>query len=152
MKGAIRFRGVKMADIRACLHAWLESESVASTLTPYAQTTLSFELLRQTYCEDKLAGIPYQQELRVPQGAIKWERDLPRFAGLFKGGCIHERNTCDWLCVKTLGALALTQGEPCARAIAAWSGAEHLWQCRAAAVAFINLAAGGDTLFPGSST
>jgi|SRR5215211_7881791 len=48
-----------------------------------------------------------------------------------------------------LGPLVEQQGEPCAQAIAAWRGANTVWQRRASVVAFANLASKGDQTFPG---
>lgn len=85
----------------------------------------------------------------LPEKAIGWRTDLPRFAHLFQDGYIYDWNTCDWFCVKVLGPLAEQQGETCARAIAGWRHADNLWQRRASGVAFVNLAKNGDANFPG---
>ena len=151
LKHTIPFRGVKMADIRAELHKWLESENIPGKFPPDAQKDLALNLLRETYCEDKLAGILFLKEVLIPSQSIDCAEDLPRFAALFEEGHIYEWNTCDWFCVKALGPLALQQGEPCARAISAWRRADNLWQRRAAGVAFVNLAPQGEANFPGFS-
>ncbi len=149
LRQAIPFRGVKMADIRTALHAWLEDEAIQTELPAENRKDLALSLIRETYAEDKLAGILLLQEVLLPAGAIDWQRDLPRFAALFQDGSIYEWNTCDWFCVRVLGPLAQHEGEPCARAIAAWRTADNLWQRRAAGVAFVNLAPKGDHNFPG---
>jgi 3-methyladenine DNA glycosylase AlkD len=149
MRQAIPFRGVKMAGIRAALHAWLATEEIASRLSFAKQKTLALRLLREAYAEDKLAGILYLQEVLLPARAIDCPTDLPQFAALFEEGHIDDWNTCDWFCVKVLGPLAEQQGETCARAIAAWKGAGTLWQRRAAGVAFVNLASAGEENFEG---
>ena len=51
--------------------------------------------------------------------------------------------------MRVLGPLAEQQEGNCARAIAAWRTAESLWQRRAAAVGFVNLAKHGEANFPG---
>jgi 3-methyladenine DNA glycosylase AlkD len=148
MKHAIAFRGVKMADIRAALHQWVQDEGIAHW--PAAQQKeLAFDLIRLAYCEDKLAGILYLQELLLPAGAVRWQDDVPRFASLFEQGYIYEWNTCDWFCVRVLGPLAGQQGPPAARAIADWRTTGNLWQRRASGVAFVNLAKRGEGNFPG---
>ena len=114
LKHAIAFRGVKMADIRARLHAWLGEEAVTRTLTPAEQKELALELLREVYSEDKLAGILLLQEVLLPAGAVDWRTVLPQFAALFRDGHICECNTCDWFCMKVLGPLAQREGEACA--------------------------------------
>jgi 3-methyladenine DNA glycosylase AlkD len=151
LKGAIPFRGVKMGDIRSALHTWLREESIPTELSPAENMELALQLLQEIHCEDKLAGILYLQEVLIPSGALDWRRDLARFADLFQDGYIYDWNTCDWFCVKVLGPLAELEGQPCARAISAWSNSENLWQRRAAGVAFVNLAKKGEAYFPGFS-
>jgi 3-methyladenine DNA glycosylase AlkD len=148
LKHAIPFRGVKMADIRAALHQWVQEEGIAQQ--PAAQQKdLALDLIRLDYCEDKLAGILFLQEILLPAGAVRWQDDLPRFARLFEQGHIYEWNTCDWFCVRVLGPLAEQQGPASARAIADWRTAGNLWRRRASGVAFVNLARRGEDNFPG---
>jgi 3-methyladenine DNA glycosylase AlkD len=149
LKGAIAFRGVKMGDVRAAVHAWFETERVSESLSRREQVDLALSLFLLSYAEDKIAGILYLQEILLPAGAIDWRVDLPRFAQLFDEGWIADWNTCDWFCVKVLGPLAQREGEACARAIAAWRSAENLWRHRASAVAFVNLAKKGESNFSG---
>jgi 3-methyladenine DNA glycosylase AlkD len=158
LKNVIPYRGVKMADIRAALHGWLSDEAVhpmsgepsrVGLLPSQAQKDLAFSLMQERYAEDKLAGILYAGEVLLPEGALDWPEDVPRFAALFQDGHIYDWNTCDWFCVKVLGPLVQRYGEPCARAIAGWRTAESLWQRRASGVAFVNLAKDGDKNFPG---
>lgn len=148
LKGAIPFRGVKMAVIRRLLHAWVATQGLAAR-EHEEQEMIALALLRQPYAEDKLAGILYLQEILLPAGALPWRPTLPRFTRLFDEGYIADWNTCDWFCVKVLGPLVVRDGVECARAIAAWSDAGTLWQRRAAAVAFVNLAPRGNEALPG---
>jgi 3-methyladenine DNA glycosylase AlkD len=149
LKYAIRFRGVKMADVRAVLHSWHVDQGIGGTLSLTEQKDLALALFREEHAEDKLAGILFLQEILLPTGGIVWQDDLSRFASLFAEGWIHDWNICDWFCVKVLGPLAQLEGEACARAIADWKTAENLWQRRAAGVAFVNLAQRGDENFAG---
>jgi 3-methyladenine DNA glycosylase AlkD len=149
LRQAISFRGVKMADIRAALHAWIKAERFADRLSLQEQVDLALSLFRESHAEDKIAGILYLQEVLLPVGALDWRTDLPRFARLLDEGYIADWNTCDWFCVKVLGPLAQREGEACARAIAAWRHAEVLWRHRASGVAFVNLAKRGEDNFPG---
>jgi 3-methyladenine DNA glycosylase AlkD len=158
LKDAIPFRGVRMADIRSSLQGWLKDEAVQTKsgeagqinlLPPDAQKDLAFSLLQERYAEDKIGGILYLGELLLPAGALHWREDVPRFAALFQEGHIYEWNTCDWFCAKVLGPLVQRAGEPCARAISEWRTAENLWQRRASAVAFVNLAKKGEENFQG---
>lgn len=149
LKGEISFRGVKMAAIRSALHDWYEAEGMGAELSLTQQRDLAYELIRQSYAEDKLAGILFLQEILLPQGALGCPADLDAMAGLFEAGYIHEWNTCDWFCVKVLGRLVEQQGEGCARGIAEWRHGENLWQRRASGVAFVNLAKKGEANFAG---
>jgi 3-methyladenine DNA glycosylase AlkD len=149
MKGAIPFRGVKMAGIRAALHGWLQWAGVRPGLPEEEQKDLAFALIRETYSEDKIAGILFFQEALLPAGEVDWQRDLPRFARLFEEGHIADWSTCDWLCVRVLGPMVERYGPACAEAIAAWRTSPNLWQRRASGVAFVNLAPKGDANFPG---
>lgn len=149
MRQAIPFRGVKMADIRSVVHAWIEAEGFQEALSPDEQVDMALSLFHESYAEDKLAGILYLQEALLPAGALDWRRDLPRFARLFDEGHIADWNTCDWFCVKVLGPLAQREGQECAYAIAEWHHADNLWRHRASGVAFVNLAKMGEGNFPG---
>jgi 3-methyladenine DNA glycosylase AlkD len=149
LKGVIPFRGVKMADIRRELHAWLASERIPERYEAEGQLNLALTLLRQTYTEDKLAGILMLQEVLLPAGVVDWRSDLPRLARLYQDGHIYDWNTSDWFCVKVLGPMIEVDGAPCARAIAEWRHSHNLWQRRAAGVAFVDLAKNGDENFPG---
>jgi 3-methyladenine DNA glycosylase AlkD len=149
LKGVIPFRGVKMADIRASLHSWIEAEGIEPELALAEQKELALQLLRERYAEDKLAGILYLQEVLLPRSGIVCRDDLTAFTLLFEEGHISDWNTCDWFCVKVLGPLAQQEGEACARAIAEWRCADNLWQRRASGVAFVDLAKHGDANFDG---
>ena len=147
LKGAIGFRGTKMADIRVVMHDW--HNEAGAGWRPQQLRNLAIELIRQDLTEDKLAGILLIQEILIPGGVIPWKTELKRWAGLFDHGFIHDWNTCDWFCVRVLGPLAAAEGEECARRIADWSRARNLWRRRAAGVGFVNLAPHGDDNFAG---
>lgn len=149
LKGAVPFRGVRMADIRAVVHAWHGEHGLAEVLDEPERVEVALELMRQSYAEDKLAGVLFFQELMIERGHLRWRAVLPRWAELFDRGSIADWNTCDWFCVKVLGPLAGRDGEPCARAIGGWRDARNLWQRRASAVAFVNLAQRGEAFFTG---
>ena len=145
LRGAIPFRGVPMAGIRSIVGA-AHAEHGLSTDGLRAD---AYRLMEGRYAEEKLAGILVLQELVMPAGGLDPARDLPDVAGLFDRGHIADWNTCDWLCVRVLGPAAREGGEPTARMLAGWVDAPVLWRRRAAAVAFVDLAGGGDSLFPG---
>lgn len=147
LKGAIGFRGTKMADIRAVVHQWHDETGAA--WTPKQMRDLAIELIQQDLTEDKLAGIVLIQETLIPAGAIPWKTELKRWARLFDRGFIYDWNTCDWFCVRVLGPLAAAEGEPCSRQVAGWGRARNLWRRRAAGVGLVNLAPQGDDNFAG---
>jgi 3-methyladenine DNA glycosylase AlkD len=149
LRGAASFRGVKMGDVRAAMHAWFEEEQLGEHLSVGQQKDLALMLLEEDYTEDKLAGVLFLQEILLPVGALEWRSDLPRFARLFDEGYIRDWNVCDWFCVKVLGPLVEQKGEACARAISEWREADSVWQRRASVVAFVNLASKGDRNFLG---
>jgi len=149
LKGAASFRGVKMGDVREAVHAWFEEERLGEHLSAGQQKDLALMLLEEDFTEDKLAGVLFLQEVLLPQGALDWRSDLPRFVRLFDRGYIRDWGICDWFCVKVLGPLVEQQGEACARAISNWREADGLWQRRASVVAFVNLAKHGDGNFVG---
>ena len=149
LRGAASFRGVKMGDVRAAVHTWFEEEELGELLSVEQQKDLALTLLEEDHAEDKLAGVLFLQEILLPEGALDWRSDLPRFARLFDDEYISDWSICDWFCVKVLGPLVEQQGEPCARAISEWRGAQSVWQRRASVVAFAYLARKGDQNFPG---
>ena len=147
LKGAIQFRGVKMAGIRRVVHEWHDAEG--HQWKPTRLRDLSVSLIQQEPAEDKLAGILLIQEILLPAGVIPWRTEVKRWARLFDDGFISDWNTCDWFCIRVLGPLAAAEGEDCARAIAAWRRARNLWRRRAAGVGFVTLAPKGEANFPG---
>jgi 3-methyladenine DNA glycosylase AlkD len=149
LKGVIPFRGVKMADIRQTLHSWLAEEEVTEGCSLEEQKALALALMQEPHTEDKLAGMLFFQEVLIPGGGVRWEKDLPQFAALFRGGFLYDWNSVDWFCVRVLGPLIQREGRACAEGIAAWRFSENLWQRRASGVAFVNLAAAGEENFPG---
>jgi hypothetical protein len=57
LRGAASFRGVKMRDVRAAVHAWFEEEQVGEYLSVGQQKDLALMLLEEDHTEDKLAGV-----------------------------------------------------------------------------------------------
>jgi 3-methyladenine DNA glycosylase AlkD len=105
LRGAASFRGVKMEDIRTAVHAWFEEEQLGEYLSVGQQKDLALMLLEEDHTEDKIAGVLFLQEILLPEGALDWRSELPRFARLFDDGYISDWSICDWLCVKVLGPL-----------------------------------------------
>src|SRR5215204_7343410 len=100
LRGAASFRGVKMGDVRTAVHAWFEEERLGEHLSARQRKDLALLLLEEEYTEDKLTGVLFLQEILLPEGALDWRSDLPRFARLFDDGYISDWSICDWLCVK----------------------------------------------------
>lgn len=145
-KGVIDFYGVGSPDIRTIVAAWHTSHALegadADHLMQLATTAAAMPV-----AEDKLAAIILLQEHGLD--LLDPTRHLPGIAGWFDDGHIADWNTCDWLCVRVLGPLIATHGQPVAEQVAGWTGAPVLWRRRAARVAFVNLAPAGDANFPG---
>lgn len=111
LKHEAKFRGLRMIDIQSILHKWYFEFRLESVLSVDEQKELALNLIRQEYSEDKIAGMVFLQEILIPDGVIKWQSDLPRFADLFTEGWISDWNICDWFCVKVLGPLVEQQSE-----------------------------------------
>jgi len=147
VQGEAAFRGVPMGKVRDAVTAW----HVANRLHGRAaadQLDLALALVREPMSEDKLAGILMLQEILLPAGLLDCDA-VDAFADLFDEGHIADWNVSDWFCVRVLGPLVERYGPSCARAVADWKDAENVWRCRAAAVAFVNLASRGDEAVPG---
>src|SRR5215204_7000119 len=100
LRGTASFRGVKMGDVRTAVHAWFNEEGLGEYLSVGQQKDLALMLLEEDYSEDKLAGVLFLQEILLPEGALEWRSELPRFARLFDQGYIRDWSICDWFCVK----------------------------------------------------
>ena len=147
LKGAVPFRGVPMATTRRVVHEAWESTGV-DRLDPGAQIELALSLFAEPYSEDKLAGVLALGERLLDHLTID---NVPALARPFEAGHIADWSTCDWYCVKVLGRF-IGQGEdrrPRAEAIAGWRDGATLWQRRAAAVSFVELAPQGEGFFEG---
>src|SRR5215208_6379973 len=86
LRGAASFRGVKMGDVRTAVHAWFNEEGLGEYLSVGQQKDLALMLLEEDYSEDKLAGVLFLQEILLPEGALDWRSEMPRFARLFDDG------------------------------------------------------------------
>lgn len=145
LKGTASFRGVKMADTRrVALHINADFELADATTEDVL--TVALHLIGQPTTEDKLCGILLLAEHhleRLETGHVD------QLAAPLAAGDLADWNSCDWYCVKVLGPF-IANGDPetRARGVARWAVSENLWQRRAAAVAFVNLAP-QPPLFPG---
>jgi 3-methyladenine DNA glycosylase AlkD len=142
----VPFRGTPMGSIRKIVHDVWDGERLDG-LPRETKIDIALAQFGQRYCEDKLAGVLMLSERLMED--IRSE-DVELLARPFDLRHIDDWNTCDWYCVKVLGRFVDAKDHRRrARAIAAWRLAELLWQRRAAAVAFVNLAPRGDGFFEG---
>lgn len=149
LKGSSHFRGVPLPSVRSALTEWWHRHQVDTRTSAAMQRAIAVTLLRQPHTEDKLAGMVLIGEFLLPRGRIDWRRELPSYGRLFTNGHLADWNSCDWFCVKVLGPMVRRFGKPCAAEIGRWRHSRVLWQQRASAVAFVNLAKEGEKNFPG---
>ncbi|MDX1689395.1 MAG: DNA alkylation repair protein [Acidimicrobiia bacterium] len=147
LKGAVPFRGVRMADTRAVVRSlWRDLDLAERAHGEVVDLALS--CLALDHCEDKLAGVLLLAEHLLVGLTVE---DVPRLAAPLEAGHVADWNTCDWYGVKVLGPFVVAGDDPADRAaaIAAWHTSDVLWKRRAAAVAFVPLAPDGDARVPG---
>lgn len=138
LKGAIRFRGVGIPQIRSVLAVWRADNGVDGW--PVAdQFALALRLFEERMAEDKLAGILFLQEHLYDR--VPWRAALTQYGLLYERQLISDWNTCDWFCVKVLGPTIAARGSLCAKAVAKWSRATDVWQARSSVVAFVKVVA-----------
>ena len=146
LKGALPFRGVPMAGIRAIVREVWDRERL-DALDVDARVEVALRQLAERCSEDKLAGVLMLAERLLHD--LRTD-DVARLARPFERRHVEDWSTCDWYCVKVLGPfVAARDSRRRARLVAAWRDAESLWQRRAAAVAFVNLAPQGDRFYRG---
>lgn len=136
MKNVIEFRGVNLVRIREELHDWYKNNHIEN-INLNSQVKLALAFFKESYAEDKLAGILFLQGYLYKK--IHWKVVIPKYAKLFENGDIYDWNVCDWFCVRVLGPMIKENGIPCAQAVAKWSSSTNVWQARASLVAFVNL-------------
>lgn len=134
LKGAIAFRGVGIPRIRTEVAAWRVAHGIDAWRVA-DQLALALRLFEEPLAEDKLAGILFLQEFLVDR--VSWRDAFARYETLYRRRLIADWNTCDWFCVRVLGPTVAAHGEPCAAALAAWSGSADLWQARSSVVGFV---------------
>ena len=147
LKGEARFRGVQMADTRAAVQTLVVRYGIAEA---DARTFLEVagSCFRRPDSEDKIAGALLLAEHGLDTLTIEHVGDL---AAPLAADLLADWNTCDWYCVKVVGPFVAAGSdlEARARVVADWRQAPGLWQRRAAAVAFVGLAAAPAEPFDG---
>ena len=138
MKGVIPFRGIKMPVLRAALLPWWRERVAPSGLGFEKAVAASF--FGSTWSEDKLTGVLAFEHLARRLTAA----DLAAFEAIFRNRLLFDWNNTDWFCVKVLDKL-VRRDIGFARPIAGWTALPDapLWQRRAGAVAFVNVAKHG---------
>lgn len=144
---ATGFHGVPIQKVKTCVRTWWSEHGLDGHPASVGKR-VAIALIEQPMIEEKLAGVLVLQDLL---GSHLRATDLPAFARLFAAGHLAEWNVVDWFIMKVLVTLVdRPQGRrEVVRAIAAWRTADTVWQRRAACLAFVKIAARGDTASPG---
>ena len=144
VKGAT-FRGTPMAEVRSAVGRWLETHP---ELSRTRIKHFAYELIREPFAEDKLAGVLILSEHLIDELGID---DLPAFRTLLADEHLGDWSACDWFCVKVLGRMLVRSSdrERIADQLIGWTGSDELWVRRAGLVAFVDLAPKGDAALPG---
>lgn len=147
LKGTASFRGVPMAGVRETVDR-LWDEHALGERTVDELLSLGHSWFARSASEDKLAAILLIAEHLVDRLRLSHHAAL---AQPLEAGNIADWGVCDWYANKALHGFLATgdELEARARAIAAWTRADGLWQRRAGVVAFVRLAPVADRLFPG---
>lgn len=147
LKGAVPFRGVPMAGVRAAVGRLWRQHGLADR-SPGENFALAHHWFACAQAEDKLAAVLLIAEHLAPALVLGHHVELAR---PLEDGHVADWGTCDWYANKALHAY-LTGGhdmELRARALAAWTAAPGLWQRRAGLVAFARVARTADRHFDG---
>ena len=147
LKGAATFRGVPMARIRKIVRQLWRDHALGDR--PVEELlALSHRWFARPASEDKLAAVLLIAEHLESRLELFHHPDL---AQPLEAGDIADWNVCDWYATKALhGYLSGADDvEARARAIAAWTLTDRLWQRRAGLVAFVRLAPIADRQFDG---
>ena len=147
LKGAAQFRGVPMARVRkAVRQLWVDHALGDRPVDDLL--ALTHRWFARPASEDKLAAVLLIAEHLVGRLELSHHPDL---AQPLEAGNIADWSVCDWYATKALhGYLAGADDiEARARALAAWTLTDRLWQRRAGLVAFVRLAPVADRQFDG---
>ena len=131
LKNTIRYRGVKTPEVERIVAGW-RIESGLGDWSSEDGLELACDLIRQRFCEDKLAGILLIQKhlLRDLDAGLL----LVSIETLFAEDAVWEWSTNDWLCARILAPAIRRHGMTTARRVAGWRSSPNLWQRRSAAV------------------
>ncbi len=146
LKGAATFHGVPTADVRDVVATWYDDHDLAE-VTDHDFVAHLTAAVALPATENALAVYVLLQDRTLAR--LDPGRDLPTIAAWFDDGHVADWNSCDWLCVRVLGPLVERHGAPVGQQLARWRDAPGLWRRRAAVVAFVNLVAREEEVFPG---
>lgn len=134
LRGAIRFRGIRMAGVRKGVEAWAGEPAHAD---PSLRRAAGLEAFGSPWAEDKIAGILV---LQLEADGIDLDA-LDAIADLFRVGLVADWNTTDWLCVKVLDRV-VRRDPALADRVAGWAldRSEATWLRRAGLVGFVGVA------------
>lgn len=133
LRNSVSFRGVGIPQIRELVKELegryrLEEEPLEER---FALLEMLFAL---PYTEEKLFAILYLQLFMVANVGAALILDF--LEEVFNKEYIYDWNSCDWLCVRVLQALAELDEES-ARRIGSWKDASYLWQARSSLVPYV---------------
>jgi len=135
LKGTEHFLGTPLPAVKTiALPLW-------KTIPQDSELRLSIihTLLKAKHSEIKVAGMILYQERLMKDTKRRWTADLESFHELFEAGTFNSWNICDWMCLRVLGAILLTDPKKTHRALASWMRSENLWTRRASLVPHLSL-------------
>ena len=133
MKGAIRFVGISIPEIRNLLYE-TNKELGLSQLPMNQQVSMVNGLMRSRLAEHKLAAVLYMQLFWL--GTQKNSFLIGLISDWFTDRYIHDWNTTDLLSVKVLSPLIDTGDEELVWTLKNWNRDPYLWKARASLVPF----------------
>ena len=133
MKGAIRFVGISVPEIRNLLYE-TNKEMGLVQLPMNQQVSMVNGLMRSSLAEHKLAAVLYMQLFWL--GTQKNSFLIGLITDWFTDRYIHDWNTSDLLSVKVLSPLIDTGDEELVWTFKHWNRDPYLWKARASLVPF----------------
>ena len=133
LKHVVSYRGVKTPQVSRILADWRRVHDL-DQLPDKDQLALAGILIEGRFAEDKFAGTLYIQKYLLRR--MDPEQILNVAESLFASGAFFDWSTTDWFSVRVLGPMIARYGMPAAHRVAAWRGAENLWQRRSSIVPF----------------
>ena len=127
LKHVILYRGVKTPKVIEVVKLWRKKERI-DELSHLEQLEVAAYLIKQTYAEDKFAGIYYMEKYLV--GKVDFSLFFTYIENLFNAGAFNNWSTTDWLNMRVLSPLIDQHGIDAIRHFSAWVTKENIWQRR----------------------